>query len=262
MRTSSRLALTVLAGLFAASAIAADKPLATVNGVAIPQAKMDLLIKQITERGRKDSPELRQALKDDLVTREIVSQEAVRIGLDKSADVQQEMEMAKQGVLLRAYIVSQQKQSPITDADLKKEYDKMKASMGGDKEYHARHILVKTEDEAKKALDALAKGKKFEELAKEKSEDPGSKQNGGDLGWAAPGNFVKEFSEAMTKLAKGQLTKQAVKTQFGYHIIKLDDIREQKGPSFEEVKPGLQQQAQAQQLEKMIAGLKAKAKVE
>ncbi len=260
MRITSRLALTLLATLTFGYAHA-DGAVATVNGVAIPQAKLDLLVKQLAERGRKDTPEVRAALRDDLITREIVSQQAVKQGLDKGPDVQMEMELAKQGVLLRAFIVNYQKQNPISDADLKKEYDKLKAQMPSDKEYRARHILVKTEDEAKKVLDALAKGKKFEELAKEKSEDPGSKQNGGDLGWAAPGNFVKEFSEAMTKLAKGQITKQAVKSQFGFHIIKLDDVREQKGPAFEEIKNGLMQQAQAQQLEKLIGDLKAKAEV-
>jgi peptidyl-prolyl cis-trans isomerase C len=260
MQRQSRLVLTLMAALASGSLMAAE--VANVNGVSIPQAKMDYIVKQVAERGAKDSPELRQRIKDDLVTKEIVAQEAARLGLDKQADVQMEIEFARQNVLLNAFVQDFFAKNPIPEAAVKAEYDKLKAQMPQGKEYKARHILVKTEQEANDVLAALKKGKKFDELAKEKSQDPGSKVNGGDLGWAMPENFVKEFSEAMTGLQKGQITQKPVKTQFGFHVIKLDDVRQAQGPSFDDVKTGLQQQMQRQALDKLIADLKAKAKVQ
>jgi peptidyl-prolyl cis-trans isomerase C len=261
MQTKIRFAPAIIAALLAGAVVAADKPVAVVNGVAIPQTQMDFILKQLAERGAKDSPELRAKIRDDLVTKEVIAQEAAKKGLDKDADVQMEMAMAKQNVLLKAFVGNFQKSNPIAKDALKAEYDKLKAQMP-QKEYHARHILVKTEKEANDIIAALKKGKKFEDLAKDKSEDPGSKNNGGDLGWAAPTNFVKEFSDAMTTLAKGQVTQAPVKSQFGYHIIKLEDVRTPQGPSFDEVKGNLQQQMQGQELDKLIADLRAKAKVE
>ncbi|WP_374355236.1 peptidylprolyl isomerase [Chitinimonas sp.] len=261
MQTKIRFAPALIAALLAGAVFAADKPVAVVNGVAIPQAQMDFILKQLAERGAKDSPELRTKIRDDLVTKEVVAQEALKKGLDKDADVQLETAMAKQNVLLKAYVANYQKTNTIAEDVLKAEYEKLKGQMPS-KEYHARHILVKTEKEANDVIAALKKGKKFEDLAKDKSEDPGSKGNGGDLGWAAPTNFVKEFGDAMSKLAKGEVTKAPVKTQFGYHVIKLEDSRTPQGPSFDEVKGNLQQQMQGQALDKMIADLKAKAKVE
>jgi peptidyl-prolyl cis-trans isomerase C len=261
MQTKIRFAPALIAALVAGAVFAADKPVAVVNGVAIPQSQMDFILKQLAERGAKDSPELRAKIRDDLVTKEVIAQEAAKKGLDKDADVQVETAMAKQNVLLKAFVANFQKSSPIAEDVLKAKYDELKAQMP-QKEYHARHILVKTEKEATDVIAALKKGKKFEDLAKEKSEDPGSKTNGGDLGWAAPTNFVPEFSEAMTKLAKGQVTQTPVKSQFGYHIIKLEDVRTPQGPSFDEVKGNLQQQLQGQQLDKLIGDLRAKAKID
>lgn len=261
MRTQSRLALTLIAGLLAGAVMAADKPVATVNGVAIPQAKMDFILKKLAERGAKDSPDLRQKIRDDLILKEVLSQEATKQGVDKQSDTQMEMDISRQNALLNAFVAHYQKNNPMPDAELKAEFDKMKTQMPP-KEYQARHILVEKEDEAKAILAALKKGKKFEDLAKEKSKDPGSKDKGGDLGWSVPDSFVPEFGQAMTKLKKGQITQEPVKTQFGYHIIKLEDERAMQGPSFEEMKPQLQQQAQGKQIQKMIDDLKAKAKID
>ncbi|QNM98309.1 peptidylprolyl isomerase [Chitinimonas koreensis] len=251
----------LIAAMLAGAVVAADKPVAVVNGVAIPQAQMDFILKQLAERGAKDSPELRTKIRDDLITKEVIAQEAAKQGLNKSADVQVESAMAQQNVLLKAFVQNYQKTNAIPEATLKAEYDKLKAQMPS-KEYKARHILVKTEAEAKTIIADLKKGKKFEDIAKAKSEDPGSKANGGDLGWAAPTNFVKEFGDAMTGLQKGQVTQNPVKTQFGFHVIKLEDVRTPQGPGFDEVKAGLQQQLQGQQLDKLIADLRGKAKVE
>jgi peptidyl-prolyl cis-trans isomerase C len=246
----------------AAATPASSGVVATVNGTPINQARLDFLIKQTMQQGQPDTPELRKNIIDKLIIEEIVAQEAAKKGLDKSTDVLTQMDLAKQSVLIRAYLQDYIKSNPISDAAVKADYDKIKSQMG-DKEYHARHILVASEAEAKSIIAQLKKDpKKFEKLAGEKSNDPGSKTKGGDLGWAAPANFVPEFSAAMTKLQKGQFTTEPVKSQFGWHIIKLEDSRTMQAPSFEEVKQNLQQRLQQQQIDKMIADLRAKAKVE
>lgn len=234
---------------------------ATVNGSAISQERLDFLLKQTRQQGQPETPELRKNILDKLIIEEVVAQEAVKKGLDKSADVLTQLDLAKQSVLIRAYLQDYVKNNAVSDDALKAEYEKIKSQMG-DKEYHARHILVESEAEAKSIIAQLKKDpKKFEKLAGEKSKDPGSKVKGGDLGWAAPANFVPEFSAAMTKLQKGQLTAEPVKSQFGWHVIKLEDSRTMQAPPFDEVKQNLQQRQQQQLIDKMIADLRAKAKI-
>jgi peptidyl-prolyl cis-trans isomerase C len=243
------------------AATAATGPaIATVNGSPISQTRFDFLLKQSQQQGQPDSPELRKNIREKLIVEEIVAQEATKKGIDKSADVLTQLDLARQTVLIRAYLQDYIKNTPITDDAVKAEYEKIKSQMG-DKEYHARHILVEKEAEAKDIIAKLKKGEKFEKLA-EKSKDPGSKAKGGDLGWAAPANFVPEFSAAMTKLQKGQYTTEPVKSQFGWHIIKLEDSRTMQAPPFDEVKQNLRQRMQQQQVDQMITDLRAKAKVE
>ena len=200
MNKISRL-LAVLVTASVAMAAQAQN-IAVVNGVAIPQAKMDIQLKALAARGQKDSPELRNAIKDSLVTAVLIEQEATKKGLDKTPDVQAELEMARQSVIFRAYVQDYMKNNPVTDAEIKAEYDKYKATQA-DREYNVRHILVKDEKAAKDIIEQLKKGAKFDKLAEKFSIDPGSKAKGGELGWNAPGNFVKPFAEAMTKLDKG-----------------------------------------------------------
>lgn len=234
---------------------------ATVNGSAISQARLDFLLKQTRQQGQPETPDLRKNILDKLIIEEVVAQEAIKNGLDKSADVLTQIDLAKQSVLIRAFLQDYVKSNAVSDDIVKAEYDKIKSQMG-DKEYHARHILVGSEADAKAIIAQLKKDpKKFEKLAGEKSNDPGSKVKGGDLGWAAPANFVPEFSAAMTKLQKGQFTAEPVKSQFGWHVIRLDDSRTMQAPPFEEVKQNLQQRLQQQQIDKMIADLRAKAKI-
>ncbi|MBU1689178.1 MAG: peptidylprolyl isomerase [Gammaproteobacteria bacterium] len=244
----------------AAPAISATAPIATVNGAQISQARFNFLLQQSQQQGQPDSPEVRKNIREKLIIEEVVSQEALKKGMDKSAEVNTQIDLARQTILIRAYLQDYIKNNPIGDDVLKADYDKIKSQMG-DKEYHARHILVEKEADAKDIIAKLKKGEKFEKLA-EKSKDPGSKAKGGDLGWAAPANFVPEFSEAMTKLQKGQYTTEPVKSQFGYHIIKLEDSRTMQAPPFDEVKQNLRQRAQQQQIDKMISDLRAKAKIE
>jgi peptidyl-prolyl cis-trans isomerase C len=245
----------------AAPAVSATAAIAMVNGAPISQARFNFLLQQSQQQGQPDTPEARKNIREKLIVEEIVAQEALKKGMDKLPDVNTQIDLARQTILIRAYLQDFVKNNPLSDDVLKAEYDKIKSQMG-DKEYHARHILVEKEAEAKDIIAQLKKDpKKFEKLA-EKSKDPGSKAKGGDLGWASPANFVPEFSAAMTKLQKGQFTTEAVKSQFGWHIIKLEDSRTMQAPPFDEVKQNLRQRAQQQQIDKMIADLRAKAKVE
>ena len=222
-----------------------------------PQAYFDFMLKQRTAQGQQDSPELRAAIRDELNTRELLVREAKKQGLDKSAGMKAEMDLTAQTVLVRAYMADFLKAHPVPDDQLHKEYDSIRAQMG-DKEYKVRHILVDKEDEAKDIIASLQKGEKFEKLA-ERSKDTGSKANGGDLDWNTPSNFVKPFADAMVALQKGKFTTTPVQTQFGWHVIQLDDTRDAKVPSFDEVKPQLQQRMQGQVVERYLRDLRAKS---
>ena len=241
----------------AAPAKAAPTASTAPEKVLYTQGQYDLLLKERLAQGGKDTPEIRNAVKEELNTRELLAREAKKEGLDKNADVKTQMDLASQTVLVRAYVNDWVKKNPIPDSELHKEYDSIKSQIG-DKEYKVRHILVKTEDQAKEIISELQKGAKFDELAKARSEDPGSKEKGGDLDWNAPANFVKPFGDAMKATPKGKFTPQPVQTQFGWHVIEVDDIRDAKVPSFEEVKPQLQQRLQAQWLDKYFKDLRAK----
>ena len=221
-----------------------------------PKIYFDFLLKERLAQGQPDTPELRNSLREELNTRELLLREAKKKGLDKSNEVKNQMELAAQTVLVRAYVADWVKENPVADAMLRKEYDTIKAQIG-DREYKVRHILVEKEDEAKDIIASLQKGEKFEKLA-ERSKDPGSKANGGDLDWNAPANFVKPFSEAMVATPKGKFTAQPVQTQFGWHVILVEDTRDAKVPTFDEVKPQLQQRMQAQWLDKYFKDLRAK----
>jgi peptidyl-prolyl cis-trans isomerase C len=258
-RFPSRLAIAMLAGFLALPAAAAES-LAKVNGVAIPAERAEAMLAEQRAQGAPDSEQLKDAVREELIRREILSQQAASKGLAKKADVQAQMEMAKQAILIRAYLQDFVKNNPVSDADVQKEYDSIKSRMG-DKEYKPRHVLVETEDQAKAIIAKLQSGTAFEEVAKE-SRDPGSKERGGELGWSNPGMFVQPFSEAMVKLEKGKYTTTPVKSDFGYHVIQLDDVRTTQAPPLDEVKPQLQQRLQQQKVEKHVLDLRAKAKVE
>ena len=252
-------ALTGLMALSASGAFAQN--VAIVNGKAVPKARVDALALQLARSGRPVTPEMQGQIREEVIAREVFMQEAEKLGLSAGDDFKTQIELARQAILIRELFADFQKKNPVTDADLKGEYDKFAAANGG-KEYKARHILVEKEDEAKAIIASLKKGGKFEEIAKKSSKDPGSGANGGDLDWANPSSYVPEFAEAMTKLNKGQMTETPVKTQFGYHIIRIDDIRTAKLPPFEELKPQIAQQMQQQKLTAFQQGLREKAKVE
>lgn len=235
---------------------------ATVNGTAIYRTTVDMIIKQQAAQGMPDNAESRKMVIDNLAMQMLVAQEAGKKGLDKSPEVAGQLEMTKQSILANAFVQDYLKTNAVTDAMLAAEYDKFKAQAGGN-EYQARHILVAKEDEAKDIIAKLKKDlKAFDALAKAKSQDPGSKAKGGDLGWFDARGMVPEFGAAVAKLEKGKFTEEPVKTQFGYHVILLEDSRAKAPPTLEQVKPGLTQQLQQQNLKKMLDEMKAKAKIE
>jgi len=235
--------------------------IAKVNGVSIPKARADAMMQQQQGRGAPDSDQTRAAVREELVNRELVSQEATKNGLAKSQEVQTQIDMVRQEILINAYIRDYLRKNPITDADIEKEYERAKAQTP-DKEYRARHILVETEDQAKDLITQLKKGAKFEDLAAKNSKDPGTKDKGGDLDWTTPANLDRGFADAMAKLEKGRYTDTPVQTRFGWHVIQLDDVRSVRIPSLAEIKPRIQQQLVQVKVEEMVRGLRAKAKIE
>ncbi|OGA23319.1 MAG: peptidylprolyl isomerase [Betaproteobacteria bacterium RIFCSPLOWO2_02_FULL_67_26] len=254
-----------LAGLLLATAAHAQNGVARVNGVTIPQQRMDLFIKDLSSQGRADSPELRNAVKQELIDRELLAQEAARRGLHKKPEVAAQIDLARQSVLVRAVLSDAARSAPVSEDAIKKEYERIKGQLGS-REYKARHILVENEDEAKDIISQIKGGGSFEKLAADRSKDQGTKVRGGELDWSAPSGYVKPFGDALTRLKKGQMTETPVQTNFGWHVIRLDDERALKVPPYDQVKPNLQQQMQQQQqklsYQKIISDLRAKAKIE
>ena len=242
-------------------AVFAADAAATVNGKAIKQSWVDFITKDAQTRGQKPSDGMKNAIINELVGSELAYQEAQKQGLDKDPDFKTSSELANRKMLVNVFLQDFMKKNPVTEADTKAAYEEYKKELG-DKEYSARHILVKTEAEAKDVLAQLKKGDDFAKVAKEKSLDPGSKEKGGDLGWFSPAGMVKPFSDAVTSLKKGETTSAPVQTQFGWHVIKLVDTRAAQVPSYDKVKEGLERTLQQRKLEKMMIGLKEKAKID
>jgi peptidyl-prolyl cis-trans isomerase C len=251
----------VAAAAFAGLSMGAHaQNIAIVNGKAVPTSRAEALAQQVARSGRPITPDVEAQIKEEVIAREIFMQEAQKRGLDATEEYKSQIELARQTILIRELFAEFQKTSAVTDADVQAEYDKFVAANGG-KEYRARHILVETKAQAEAILASLKKGGKFEDIAKKQSKDPGSGANGGDLDWAAPGNYVKEFSDAMVALNKGQVS-GPVQSQFGFHIIRLDDVREAQLPALEDVKPQIVQQMTQQRMATFQQELRAKAKVE
>ena len=242
----------------AAPAAAAAKPAA--SDITVPTEQLDLIVKERLAQGQPDTPELRAMLRDELVNRELFMRAAKAKGIDRAPAMKTQMQVASDSILIRAYINEYLTANPVTDEILKKEYETIRAGLG-DKEYRARHILVEKKEDAENIIKQLQAGGKFEELAKANSKDPGSKDNGGDLDWAVPSNFVKPFADAMIALQKGKFTPTPVQSPFGFHVIQLEDTRDAKAPSFDEVKPQLSQRLQGQVIEKHLVELRVKAGV-
>jgi len=235
-----------------------DPVVATVNGASIHQSQLDTMLRQGAAQGAPDTPEIRKLMLEELIGRELAYQEATKQGLDKKPEVKQLIEQAKQEILVRSMVQEYLKTHKPTDDQLKAAYDKLKTQIG-DSQYNARHILVKTEKEAKDIIAQLNKGAKFEKLAG-KSLDKGSAERGGELGFNPPSAYVPPFAAALKSLKKGETTKTPVQTQFGWHVIRVEDIK--PTPKFEEVKDKLAPGVQQEELRKYVDGLRAKAKVD
>ncbi|MFT0547591.1 peptidylprolyl isomerase [Allopusillimonas ginsengisoli] len=239
--------------VFAASVVIAlpvyAQDVASVNGTAITQQQLDKFVKLLTTQGAKDTPELRTQVKQEMVNRLVAVQAAEKAGIDKKPEVKQEIELARQGILVRALMANHLEKNPITDAKVEAEYNEIKKSQAGKKEYKLRHILVEDEKAAQDLI-AQIKAKKitFAEAAKKNSKDPGSGKNGGELGWGPASNYVPEFAGAVEKLKKGQMSDSPIKTQFGWHIIEVEDSRDVKFPELSEVKTQIEEMLRQQEL--------------
>ncbi len=254
----THLATAIAAALITTGAWAAD-PVAVVNNQPIPATYASTMMAEQLAQGAPDNAELREAIREELVRREVLAQAAVSAGVDKQPDVQAQIDLARQAVLIRAYLQNYVENNQISDADVEREYEAIKARVGG-KEYLPRHVLVEDENQAKAIIARLRAGESFEVVATE-SLDPGSRDRGGQLGWSNPGMFVAPFAEAMVKLEKGAFTQTPVQSDFGWHVILLDDTRDMQAPPIEQVAPQLQQRLQQELVENHLAELMDKASV-
>jgi peptidyl-prolyl cis-trans isomerase C len=260
----SKLATALLLGTLISLPVAAQKAasgaVATVNGVPISQTVANAFVAEQEAQGAPDSPELKNAVREELIRRELLLQEAKKMGLDKKPNVAAQADLARQAIFIRAFVQDYVKKHPISDEQVKAAYDRMKSQMGST-EYKVRHILVEKEDDARTIIASLKKGAKFDELAKQ-SKDPGSRDKGGDLGWSSTASYVKPFGDAVTGLGKGKYTETPVRTDFGYHVILLEDSRPLTPPPFDQVKQQIAQRLQQEQIQKFVTDLRAKAKIQ
>ena len=245
----------------APAAAEAPKPVAIVNGKEIPAIYGEILRREMVGKGQPDSPQLDNRVRESLISLELLSSAAQEKGLDKDPRIAAALNLRRMDALAKLYLEDYVKTHPVTDAEMQAEYDKAKAAASA-VEYRARHILVKDEATAKKLIASLGKKAKFEDLAKKNSKDPGSAVKGGDLSWVDSSALVKEFSDAMVALKKGQYTKTPVKTQFGWHIIKLEDSRPRQFPPLDSVKDELRKELQQKQVREAITAARAGAKIE
>ena len=260
--TAARAALPLALAISMALPLAAQaQNIASVNGKPVPKARVDVLIQQAERSGQKVGPEVQQQARDQVVLREIFVQEAEKRGVAATPDFRSQMDLARQSILIRELFEDYRKKNPVTDAEAKGEYDKFRAQATGT-EFRARHILVDKEEEAVALIKKLKAGEKFEELAKANSKDSGSGANGGDLDFAKPDSYVPEFGGALIKLKKGEMTETPVKSQFGWHIIRLEDTREASFPGFDEVKAQIKQRLEQNKLQKYQEELRTKAKTD
>jgi len=260
--TAARAALPVVLALAMVLPLAAQaQNIASVNGKPIPKSRVDALIQQAERSGQKVSPEIQQQARDQVVLREIFVQEAEKRGVAASPDFRSQMELARQSILIRELFEDYRKKNPVADAEAKVEYDKFRAQATGT-EYRARHILVDKEEEATALIKKIKAGEKFEDLAKASSKDTGSGANGGDLDFAKADSYVPEFGGALVKLKKGELTDTPVKSQFGWHVIRLEDTREASFPAFDEVKAQIKQRIEQARLQRYQDELRTKAKTD
>lgn len=261
----SRLASLLLVAAIGLPSIAAAQAVATVNGVAIDKKEVDEVVSAQSKSSNgkvQDTPELREQIKNILINKQLVLQEAARRGLEKQPDFVERLQNVREEMLSEALFADILKQSPVTDAKIKARYDQLAAEQAGSKEVHARQIMVASEAEASKVIADLKKGKKFEDLAKTLSKDPAAKQNGGDMGWGNLKRMEPKLAEALKILGKGQSSSQPFKSGLGWHVFKIEDIRDAKLPPLNEVKAQIARQIQQEDVAKAVGELRSKAKIQ
>jgi peptidyl-prolyl cis-trans isomerase C len=254
-------AALALALPLALPAAALAQNIATVNGKPVPKSRLDTLLQQAARAGQPVPPEMERQARDQVVLREIFIQEAERLGIQQRPDYRAQMELARQNILIRELFEDFRRKNPVSDADARSEYERFKQQAQGT-EYRARHILVEKEEEARALIAQIRAGAKFEDLAKKHSKDPGSGENGGDLDFAKPENYVPEFGRAMVALQKGQMTNEPVRSQFGWHIIRLEDTREAQFPEFDAVKDQIKQRLEQIRIQRYQEELRSRAKTD
>ena len=248
------------------SAASSAPPVATVNGATISRSMFEFVLKNDAAQHQKTpadlTPQEREAALDGLIDAELVTQQADKDGTLKSADATNQLELARLSASQQIFSEKFVKDNKPTDQELKAEYDKQVALLPHT-EYHARHILVDSQEKAQAIIAKLAKGAKFDELAKTESSDPSSK-NGGDLGWFSPDRMVKEFSDAVTALKPGDYTTVPVHTQYGWHVIKLEETRPVTPPPFDnpQIKQQLEQMVLRTKFKAYVDGLKKTAQID
>jgi peptidyl-prolyl cis-trans isomerase C len=252
-----RIVMMIVAALLSGSVAAQN--LAVVNNKPIPKAREDAWVAYAKQQGQQDTPQLRETIKKELIRREVFMQEVLKRGISDKPEVKFQLDLQRQNVLFQSLIRDEMDKSPITEAQVQAEYDAQKQQVG-DKEYQARHILVDKEDEAKAIIEQLKAGAKFEELAKS-SKDTGSAERGGDLGWAGPNAYVKPFSDAMVLLDKGKFTETPVQSQFGWHVIRVDDVRQPEFPPLAQVAAQLRERMQQERVQAFLEQLEKRATV-
>lgn len=256
--TPRRLAVALATAILCPAAVAAG-PVATVNGKEIPASRIDVIMNEQRQQGAADSKELRDAIREELIRREILTQAAEAGGIEKQAEVKTQLGLARQAILIRAYLQDYIARNPVSDAEVIAEYQKVKPQMGGT-EYKPRHILVESEAEAQKIIDRLRTGEDFATLAKQ-SKDPGSREKGGELGWSSASQYVKPFGDALAALKKGEYSKTPVKSDFGFHVIRLDDTRDVPPPPLDELKPQIREFLEQKRVDEHMQALRQKAQV-
>lgn len=263
--TRNYVAALLLATIFSAPAIAAeDDAVATVNGVPVPKSRFDLLLTSQTSQGQQDTPAFREDLREIMITREVLVQEAKRREMDLSENYKTQLDAMQQQLLITMLFTTLIEELEPTEEAKREQYQRIKAASeaNGQKEYLVRHILVDEAEQAQKIISDLQGGADFAALAEEFSKDTGTKANGGELNWAVPEGYVKPFAEAIVALGKGGKTGAPVKSDFGFHVIEVLDVRAKPFPAYEQVAEQLRKEMLTESRDQLITKLRDAAKIE
>ncbi|AFZ83785.1 peptidyl-prolyl cis-trans isomerase C [Candidatus Kinetoplastibacterium blastocrithidii TCC012E] len=240
-----------------------SKNIATVDGIPITQNSMEQFIELLVAQGAKESDQLREQVKQELINRQILLREAEKLGIHKREDTQTEIDLAKNSIIIRTLLNEYIKKHPISSTNIKNEYDKLKKEQSTKKEFRLSHILVDTEKYANELLNIIkTDANKFNDIAKANSKDVASAVNGGDLGWGSLENYVKSFSDSIKDINVGEIVQKPIKTQFGWHIIQLNDVRAVEFPELDQVKPQIEEILKQQLILEYQRDLRSKSKIE